>query len=116
MGIDPEVLSAIVGDDREAIRDVVRDFLPAARTGIAEIRAAVGSAVAERVKIASHRLKGSSRLVGAERLADLCARLEVAGQVGDWVEIEGLVPRLDGIMSDIEASAVAFLRPSMGDE
>jgi len=108
VGIDPEVLRAIVGDDPEAIREVVRDFLPAARSGIAEIHAAVDSAVAERVKISSHRLKGSSRLVGALQLADLCARLEAAGHLGDWAEIAGLAPRLDGVMNDIEVSAAAF--------
>ncbi len=114
MGIDPEVLRAIVGDDPDAIRDMVRDFLPAARSGIAEIRAAVDSAVAERVKMASHRLKGSSRLVGAGQLADLCARLEAAGHVANWAEIAGLTPRLDGIMNDIEASAAAFFESELG--
>ena len=105
-GIDPDVLRAIIGDDPEMVREVVEDFLPAAQSGIAEIRAAVDSAVPERVKTASHKLKGSSCLVGAQ----VCAQLEAAGQQGNWGLIQQLMPRLDGVMNDVEASAEAFLR------
>jgi HPt (histidine-containing phosphotransfer) domain-containing protein len=108
-GIDPEVLRAIVGDDPEMVREVIEDFVPAARSGIAEIRAAADGATAERVKLASHKLKGSSLLVGARGLGDLCARLEVAGQARDWAMIALLLPQLDGQMGDIEAAAAAFL-------
>jgi HPt (histidine-containing phosphotransfer) domain-containing protein len=112
VGIDPKVLRAIVGDDPETIRDVVRDFLPAARMGIAEIQAAVNSAIPERVKMAGHRLKGSSRMVGAQQLADVCARIEAAGHLGDWAEIKELAPGLGEIMRDIEESAAGFLAQS----
>ena len=109
-GIDPDVLRAIIGDDPEMVREAVEDFLPAAQSGIAEIRAAVDSAVPERVKTASHKLKGSSCLVGAQQLAEVCAQLEAAGQQGNWGLIQQLMPRLDGVMNDVEASAEAFLR------
>ena len=110
VGIDPEVLRMMVGDDPEAIRGAVEDFLLAARAGIAEIRAAAASGQSERVKISSHKLKGSSRLVGAEQLAESCARLEAAGHMGDWQVIGELLPRMDRLLSELEASAEALLR------
>ncbi len=113
-GIDPEVLRAIVGDDPEMAREVVEDFVPSARSGIAEIRAAVESTISERVKIASHKLKGSSFLVGAQQLGETCARLEAAGHQGDWGTIRQLLSQLYGLMSDVEASAAEFLRQGMG--
>ena len=109
LAIDPEVLGRVVGDDAVLIREVIEDFVPAARSGIAEIRAAALRAVAAEVKLASHRLKGSSSLVGARALTEVCAELEAAGDEGDWPTIEGLLPRLDDLMGDIEASAAAFL-------
>ena len=83
--------------------------MPAARSGIAEIRAAALQAVAAEVKLASHKLKGSSTLVGASALTEICAKLEAACDEADWPTIEGLLPRLDGVMGDVEASAAAFL-------
>ncbi len=112
VGIDPEVLRAVLGDDPEMAREVVEDFVPAALSGIAEIRAAVDKALPEQVKMASHKLKGASFLVGARQLAEICAELEAAGRLGDWRQIDALMPRLDGVMSEVEASAAAFLRQS----
>jgi len=108
-GIDPEVLRAVVGDDPQMVREVVEDFVPAAHSGAAAIKAAVGSADPLQVKLASHKLKGSSLLVGARRLGDFCARLEQAGQNGDWQTIRQLMTQLDGLLSDVETSAAAFL-------
>ena len=108
-GIDPAVLRAVVGDDPAMIREIVADFVPAARTGIDEIRAAAASAVAERVRLSSHKLKGSSGLVGAVALAELCAELEAAGRAGDWQLIGELVPRLDRLMQEVQSSAERFL-------
>jgi HPt (histidine-containing phosphotransfer) domain-containing protein len=108
-GIDPDVLRAVVGDDPAMIREIVTDFVPAARSGIAEIRAAAASAIAERVRLSSHKLKGSSGMVGARALADLCEQLEAAGRAVDWPTIGALVPRLDGLMDEVQASAEAFL-------
>jgi hypothetical protein len=48
-------------------------------------------------------------MVGARALADLCEQLEAAGRAVDWPTIGALVPRLDGLMDEVQASAEAFL-------
>ncbi|MFI5017052.1 MAG: Hpt domain-containing protein [Dongiales bacterium] len=84
---------------------MVQDFVPAAQSGIAEIRAAAGKDAA-----ACHKLKGSASLVGAHQLTALCTQLETAGEANDWPAIHRLTPQLEGLMRDIETSAEAFLR------
>ncbi len=108
--IDPRVMRATVGDDPEFIRELVQEFVPAARSDVAEIHAAIGGAEAERVRSASHKLKGSSALVGARRLVELCRQLEAAGDKADWPAIGVLAAGLDGLMRDIEIAAEDYLR------
>jgi HPt (histidine-containing phosphotransfer) domain-containing protein len=108
--LDPHVMRATVGDDPEVIRELVQEFVPAARSDIAEIHAAIGNAEAERVRSASHKLKGSSGLVGAHRLVKVCRELEVAGDSADWHAIGALAAGLDGLMHDIEVAAEEYLQ------
>ena len=108
-GIDPEILLQVVGNDPDMAHEVVQDFVPAAQSGIAEIRAAIEGDDAVQVVVACHKLKGSASLVGAHQLTALCARLETAGEADDWPAIHRLAPQLEGLMCDIETSAEAFL-------
>lgn len=110
--MDGMVLRRTLGNDPELISEVVAEFLPAAHSGIAEIRAAVASAVPEQVRQASHKLKGSGCVVGAHHLVEVCSQLEAAGRSGNWPAIETLVVQLDGLMGEIEVAAQAFLRPT----
>jgi HPt (histidine-containing phosphotransfer) domain-containing protein len=107
--LDPVVMRATVGDDPEIIRELVQEFVPAARSDIAEIHAAVTNAEAERVRSASHKLKGSSGLVGARKLVEVCKKLEAAGNSADWPAIGSLAAGLDRLMQDIEIAAEPYL-------
>ena len=109
-GIDPEILLRVVGNDPDMAREVVQDFVPAAQSGIAEIRAALAGAAAGKVAAACHKLKGSASLVSAHQLTALCIQLETAGEANDWPAIHRLTPQLEGLMCDIETSAETFLR------
>ena len=109
VGIDPDVLRRFLGDDPEMERGIVEDFVSAAQSAISEIHAAVDAVLAEQVERVSHKLKGSSSLVGAYQLMEVCAQLEVAGENGDWPTVHQLNSRLDELMSDVERSAAVFL-------
>ncbi len=105
-------MRATVGDDPEIIRELVQEFVPAARSDIAEIHAAVSSAQADLVRAASHKLKGSSGLVGARRLVEVCRKLEEAGDTADWPAIGALAACLDRLMHEIEVAAEPYLGPT----
>lgn len=49
---------------------------------------------ADGVARAAHKLKSSSRAVGANDLSDICLALETAGNEGDWNGIEAAAPNL----------------------
>ena len=108
--LDPDVMRAVAGGDPLVIREMVQDFILAALADIAEIRAAVDGERSDRVRSASHKLKGSSGLVGARRLVEVCRQLEAAGDLGNWQRITELIPELERLMREIETAADAYLR------
>ena len=72
--VSPQVMRKVVGDDPEMIRVLIAEFIPGARSGIAEIGEAVGSGLAERVRATSHKLKGACAMVGARHLIEICVQ------------------------------------------
>jgi HPt (histidine-containing phosphotransfer) domain-containing protein len=108
--IDTGVMRAVVGHDSEMVRELICEFLPGARAGIAEIALAVDHGVAERVQAASHSLKGACALVGARHLIALCSGLESAARIGDWQLVRELFSQVDPRMREVQMAAEAVLR------
>lgn len=92
--IDVSALTYIFGDDQETIHEVLADFVDPAWQTVAEIEAAFEQREAKDIGALGHKLKSSSRAVGANALSDLCQALEAAGKNDDWGIIEDTVPRL----------------------
>jgi CheY-like chemotaxis protein/HPt (histidine-containing phosphotransfer) domain-containing protein len=61
------------------VRDIVREYLDYAVHQIETMRSAVGRGDAPALQSAAHTLKGSSATIGAERLASVCAEIELGG-------------------------------------
>ena len=99
--IDPSALKSVFGDDEETFKEILRDFVDPAASNIEEIDAAFASRSADGVAKAAHKLKSSSRSVGANDLADLCLALETAGKAEDWNTIDEAAPHLAGVMQDV---------------
>jgi|GEM_PF-1758849 len=92
--VDVTALEAVFGDDEASKLAILQKFACQAEAIVDEFEAACGARDAEGVTFQSHKLKSSSRTVGANDLADVCYTLEKAGRVSDWAEIEGLAPRM----------------------
>ena len=101
--IDDRALKDMFGDDPDTFKEILEDFLDPARSNIDEIITAVSDKSAEGVKQAAHKLKSSSRSVGAHELADVCLALETAGKDEDWSEIDSRAPLLEPLMDSVEA-------------
>ena len=99
--IDPSALKNVFGDDAETFREILGEFLAPSAANAEEIIAAAKNRSAPEVGAAAHKLKSSSRSVGAIDLAELCQVLEQAGNAADWDVIDEAVPRLPQIMSDV---------------
>ena len=99
--IDPSALKSVFGDDEATFKEILQDFVQPATSNVGEIEAAFAERSADGVAKAAHKLKSSSRSVGAHELADLCLALETAGKAEDWDEIDQAAPRLPGIIQKV---------------
>jgi len=99
--IDPKALFSVFGDDPDTFREILNDFVAPAAGIVREIDDAYAGRVAADVGAAAHKLKSSSRAVGATELAELCNALETAGKSENWSEIDQLAPRLEGAMKKV---------------
>ena len=101
--IDPSALKSVFGDDEETFREILQEFVGPSTDNVKDINIAFENHSAADVASASHKLKSSSRSVGANELADICTELEAAGKNDDWDTINALVPRLPSVMQQVSA-------------
>ncbi len=100
--MDVEVLKDMVGDDTALVRELLADYLEAAKAYVAQLREAFAAGDTRRMADITHKLKSSSRSVGAMVMGDLCAELESASRIGgDAVSVFGVVD-FDAAMHDVE--------------
>ena len=91
--LDLSVLGRIVGDDIVMQNEILADFLQDDKL-VARVAAAVAAGDAGDVASIAHRLKSSSRSVGALRLADCAAALERASREANWAVFSRLADQL----------------------
>ncbi|MEQ8832447.1 MAG: PAS-domain containing protein [Alphaproteobacteria bacterium] len=105
--VDLTALADMFGDDMETITEILKDFVEPAWDIVGEIETAIQAGDAAGVGAAGHKLKSSSRAVGANDLADLCFALEKAGKSGDMetieTEVQKLRPTMMAVASFIDA-------------
>ena len=99
--VDPQALKSVFGDDDETFREILGDFVDPATANVKEITDAVEAGDAAGVGSAAHKLKSSSRSVGAIQLGELCEQLEIAGKSGDADTIADLAPSIPAVLAEV---------------
>tara|TARA_R110002074_G_scaffold373069_2_gene548843 strand:- start:104203 stop:106554 length:2352 start_codon:yes stop_codon:yes gene_type:complete len=84
--IDFSVLDKL-SSDPEVKAEILRDFMAQTRSDYAELQAAEAHDLQAAQHIA-HRMLGSSRMVGANELASVCAALEQSARLGDLESLD----------------------------
>lgn len=108
--VDVSVLQSLVGHDAETVRKFLADYLASARRLAGEVRAALAAGDTRHAGAIAHKLKSSSRSVGALALGDLCAELEKSGQAEDRpTMVQGMV-QFEIALAQVEAEISEFLR------
>ncbi len=101
--LDVAVLESLVGDDPQ----VVSEFLEAYRTSVGrlaiELRAARAADDIRQIGAIAHKLKSSSRSVGALVMGDLCAELENACRSGARESIAQGVVKFEAALRAVDA-------------
>jgi HPt (histidine-containing phosphotransfer) domain-containing protein len=100
--VDVNVLKALIGDDDAMIREFLHDFRLSAEKIAAELRAACAAGDAAAAGALAHKLKSSSRSVGALALGELCAAMEKAGKAGDAETLAALLPKFEQELAGVE--------------
>ena len=104
--VNVKALTDMFGDDMDTVKEILGEYVAPSRDIIGEIVTAFEAHDADAVGKAGHKLKSSSRAIGADALADLCFALEQAGKAGTWKDIEkhypDLRPTFDAVVSFIE--------------
>ena len=93
--LQPGPLAEISGGDKALEREILQDY---GKSNVADaqlLHDAFEKRDAEGVRRIAHRMKGASRMVGAEALALLCERMEQGGHEKRWDELIRIRPRLD---------------------
>jgi HPt (histidine-containing phosphotransfer) domain-containing protein len=89
----------------EVLTDLLALFFQQAAGLVSEIGRAADGADAAAVRQAAHKLKGSSRTLGAARVADLASELEAAALTGDLTVAGDL---LDSLRRGLDETSKAF--------
>ena len=111
VAVNLAVLQGLVGDDPQTVRELLSDYRGCARQLATELRAARGADKSRRVGAIAHKLKSSSRSVGALALGDLCAELENACRTQ---AVEGLsqgMARVDAELAAVDEQLGHLLAP-----
>ena len=90
MVFDETVLLGLLDGDREAVADILADFLGDAPRLIAALREAVETGDHSNVRQQAHTLKGASANVGAQALRLISAQLEESAAAGRLENARGL--------------------------
>ena len=101
--LDVSVLKSLVGDDMATVCDFLSQFLESARAQAAEISASCEREDNRRVGAVAHKLKASSRSVGALALGDLCAELENVSVAGSKAELAAGRARFESELREVQS-------------
>lgn len=100
--VDVNVLKQLIGNEKETIQEFLAEYLDSARTLTWDILLAFKADDVRHISAIAHRLKSSSRSVGALALGDLCAGLENAGKEGNRGYIREHLLELEQVLTAIE--------------
>ena len=105
--LDPEVIESlrelIDDDDPDFLTDLLEGFLENARDNISKIAEAADSGEADMMGQIAHTIKGSSRNVGANILADISFELEIIGKRGNTEGAANLISNLETEYTRVKA-------------
>jgi chemotaxis protein CheZ len=105
--IDVSLLAELIGDDQDAIAEMLDDFLAQA---VPLSTAALAQILTDPVEAhrAAHSLKSAARYVGATQLADLAAEVEAALDESRAGEASVSAAQLPAAIDDVAAAVASF--------
>jgi CheY-like chemotaxis protein/HPt (histidine-containing phosphotransfer) domain-containing protein len=103
--LDLTKLTEMVGDDAEAQHAILCKYVVSSGKVVSEMVAALEQQAASELGALGHKLKSSSRAIGANAVADLCAELETAGKAG---RLAGCAPLVEALGTQFKLVVAAI--------
>jgi CheY-like chemotaxis protein len=107
--IDPTTLPALIGDDADVLAALRRQYADELRAAIARIAEALDRHDAAAVIVQAHKLKSSSRTIGAHDLGARFEALEIEGERAPAgvleARFEALRPEAEAVLDELGAAA-----------
>jgi signal transduction histidine kinase/ActR/RegA family two-component response regulator/HPt (histidine-containing phosphotransfer) domain-containing protein len=110
MIVDLNVLKGLVGDDPEILQELLGDYLISARKLASELRDAFYAGNSKHLGYTAHKLKSSSRSLGAIIFGDLCADLENDIRAENRKSLETHMSQFDSIFEKVDRSVSSMLK------
>ncbi len=107
--VDVTVLQDMIGDDHETVTGLLADYLESLHHLTQELRTAYTQNDIRQVSTITHKLKSSSRVVGALSLGDLCAEIESAAKEENNTAIDKIMPQFEATVTAVEAEISKLL-------
>jgi signal transduction histidine kinase/CheY-like chemotaxis protein/HPt (histidine-containing phosphotransfer) domain-containing protein len=93
--VDVNVLKSIVGDDLETVQALLVEYIECSAGLADQLSGHMKEGRAREAASVAHKLKSSSRSIGALPLGELCARIETAASAGEAHDFAQLSTRFD---------------------
>jgi PAS domain S-box-containing protein len=93
--LNAATLEQFTGGDKDLAREIYGQFLSANQGDTDAMRAALAAGDMAAVNATAHRIKGASRMIGANPMADAAEALEKAGKAGDLAAVQAGMPAFD---------------------
>ncbi|MDP2868793.1 PAS domain-containing protein [Methyloversatilis sp.] len=106
---DPVEMRRFLGNKEKTIRDLLQLFVERAGQQCRELQHHCTSGDANSVANVAHKLKSSSRSVGAMKLAGYCTDIEQAARAGGTAHLAEQLERLDNIYDRTDAAIRRYL-------
>lgn len=100
--VDINVLKALVGGDETTVYELLAEFQTMSRQEAAALHQSFDAGNIALTAAIAHKLKSSSRSIGALRLGDACAELENAGKAGHKDAVERCVLQFDAALAAVD--------------
>jgi CheY-like chemotaxis protein/HPt (histidine-containing phosphotransfer) domain-containing protein len=107
--LDVAVLRNLVGRRPGKVREFLARYRTAAQRDRIDLHAACNAGNAKEAAAIAHKLKSSSRTVGALRLGELCAEIEQAGHAGDLAAVRQQLACFQTTIDEVSAKIESLL-------
>ena len=99
-------------DDRESalFNDLIALFISELPRRLGAIRTAIARADAKGMAAAAHALRGSSMLVGAPAVAEMCLEIELAASSATTAQAQAVLPLLEDEAARVRQALTAVIR------